>query len=172
MEHHLDISIRPEQPADIEEITNLTQVAFAPMSYASHTEQFIISALRRSGQLSVSLVAVETGTLRGHIAASPVSISSGATGWHGLGPLSVDPARQRRGIGTRLMQAALAALRQQHAQGCVLLGDPAYYGRFGFKPELGLVLPDVPPAYFQALSFTGEVPMGTVHFQEAFRATT
>lgn len=171
MEHPLPHIIRPEQPADEAAIGELTQQAFAPMPYASHTEQFIIAALRRSGALTSSLVALEAGKLLGHVAVSPVTISSGATSWYGLGPLAVAPAWQRRGIGTHLVQAALTTLRQQRAQGCVLLGDPAYYARFGFKSEATLVLPGVSPAYFQALSFTGEVPTGTVQFHEAFAVT-
>ena len=68
------------------------------------------------------------------------------------------------------MRAALQQLRQQGAAGCVVLGDPAYYGRFGFKAHPGLELPDVPPEYFQALSFTGELPVGVVKYAAAFDA--
>ena len=164
------LTIRPEQPTDVEAITHLTQAAFATMPYASHTEQFIITALRRRAQLAVSLVALEANDLVGHVAISPVSISTGAVGWYGLGPLSVAPARQRHGIGTQLVRAALVALQQQQAQGCMLLGDPAYYGRFGFRPEAALALPGVPPAYFQVLLFTDTVPTGTVRFDAAFEA--
>jgi len=171
MKHQALSSIRPEQPTDAAAITHLVRAAFAPLAYSSHTEQLIIAALRRSGQLTVSLVALEGDELAGYVAVSPVSVSSGATGWYGIGPLAVAPARQHCGIGTQLMQAVLATLRQQHANGCVLLGDPAYYKRFGFKPEATLVLPDVPHAYFQALSFTGKVPTGIVRFHAAFEAT-
>ena len=69
-----------------------------------------------------------------------------------------------------LMEQALSALRELGANGCVVLGDPKYYGRFGFKPESALVLPDVPPEYFQAISFCGEVPVGTVVYHESFSA--
>ncbi|MEC4630073.1 N-acetyltransferase, partial [Bacillus safensis] len=87
--------------------------------------------------------------LLGHVAVSPVTVSDGSTGWYGLGPISVLPARQGQGIGAALMRAAIDALRQQGARGCVLLGEPAYYGRFGFRAEPGLVLPGVPAEYFQ-----------------------
>ncbi|MCY1379125.1 hypothetical protein D3C81_2016270 [compost metagenome] len=69
------------------------------------------------------------------------------------------------------MHAALAGLRELAAQGCVLLGDPAYYARFGFAPQPGLVLPGVPPEYFQALSFSGHWPQGEVSYHLAFEAT-
>ena len=164
------MTIRNEQPQDIEAISRLTEVAFRNEVHSSHTEHFIVNALRRTGQLSISLVAAEHDEILGHVAISPVSISSGVTGWYGLGPISVRPDRQGKGIGSALMRAALQQLRQQGAAGCVVLGDPAYYGRFGFKAHPGLELPDVPPEYFQALSFTGELPVGVVKYAAAFEA--
>ena len=164
------MTIRNEQPQDIEAISRLTEAAFRNEEYSSHTEHFIVNALRRTGQLSISLVAAEHDEILGHVAISPVSISSGVTGWYGLGPISVRPDRQGKGIGSALIWAALQQLRQQGAAGCVVLGDPAYYGRFGFKAHPGLELPDVPPEYFQALSFTGELPVGVVKYAAAFDA--
>ncbi|MGE6444578.1 GNAT family N-acetyltransferase [Pseudomonas bubulae] len=166
----MHMTIRNEQPQDIEAINRLTEAAFRNEEYSSHTEHFIVNALRRTGQLSISLVAAEHDEILGHVAISPVSISSGVTGWYGLGPISVRPDRQGKGIGSALMKAALQQLRQQGAAGCVVLGDPAYYGRFGFKAHPGLELPDVPPEYFQALSFTGELPVGVVKYAAAFDA--
>ena len=166
----MHMTIRNEQAQDIEAISRLTEVAFRNEVHSSHTEHFIVNALRRTGQLSISLVAAEHDEILGHVAISPVSISSGVTGWYGLGPISVRPDRQGKGIGSALMWAALQQLRQQGAAGCVVLGDPAYYGRFGFKAHPGLELPDVPPEYFQALSFTGELPVGVVKYAAAFDA--
>jgi putative acetyltransferase len=167
----MDIAIRDEQAADIDTITRLTEAAFQSKGYSSHTEQFIITALRRCDQLTVSLVAVAGDTIVGHVAISPVTISSGATGWYGLGPIAVWPDRQGQGIGSKLMKAALAALQRHGGRGCVVLGNPAYYGRFGFKAYPGLELPGVPPEYFQALSLNGELPVGIVRYHEAFDAT-
>lgn len=169
---NMHMTIRNEQSQDIEAISRLTEAAFRNEEYSSHTEHFIVNALRRTGQLSISLVAAEHDEILGHVAISPVSISSGVTGWYGLGPISVRPDRQGKGkgIGSALMKAALQQLRQQGAAGCVVLGDPAYYGRFGFKAHPGLELPDVPPEYFQALSFTGELPVGVVKYAAAFDA--
>lgn len=165
------ITIRPESPGDAGAIEQVTASAFEKALHTNHAEQFIVNALRRAGRLTVSLVAEDDGRIVGHVAVSPVSISSGAAGWFGLGPISVLPDRQRQGIGARLMKAALAELRRLGAAGCVLLGDPDYYRRFGFAPRAGLVLPDVPPEYFQALSFTGDWPSGMVSYHEAFDAT-
>jgi predicted N-acetyltransferase YhbS len=105
------------------------------------------------------------------VAVSPVSLSDGASGWYGLGPVSVAPARQGQGIGTRLVTRALADLRALGAAGCVVLGEPRYYSRFGFTTEPSLVLPAVQAAYFQALSFGGAVPTGTVTYHESFHVT-
>ena len=165
-----NIEIRPEVAGDIEVIADLTHAAFRHKPYSSGTEQFIVNALRRNGQLTLSLVAVDGTQVVGHVAVSPVTISTGTTGWFGLGPISVSPARQGQGIGSMLMGAALTALRRDAAHGCVVLGDPAYYGRFGFKVYANLVLPDVPREFFQALPFSDDVPAGEVAFHESFNA--
>lgn len=78
---------------------------------------------------------------------------------------------QGQGIGSALMHAALAGLRARGAAGCMLVGDPAYYTRFGFKPVPGLVYPGIPPKYFMALPFGASAPQGTVRFHEAFDLT-
>ncbi|MGH8811937.1 MAG: GNAT family N-acetyltransferase [Advenella sp.] len=167
----LNITIRNEQPDDIDVIAWVTKNAFAPEQFASHTEQFIINALRRANQLAISLVALYEGTIVGHIAFSPVSISSGEQGWYGLGPVSVLPQWHGHGIGTRLIRSGLAQLQRQGACGCVVLGSPDFYGRFGFKANSSLLYADAPAIYFQALALAGEIPCGQVSFHGAFEAT-
>ncbi|MEG0860685.1 MAG: N-acetyltransferase [Pseudomonas sp.] len=167
----MNITIRNEQPADIDSIARLTEAAFRNEEHSSHTEQFIVDALRKADQLSVSLVAEENHAIIGHVAVSPVTVSSGATGWYGLGPISVWPDRHGQGIGSSLMKAALTELQRLGAEGCVVLGDPGYYARFGFKTHPGLELPGVPQEYFQALSFEDVVPTGVVSYHEAFEVT-
>lgn len=164
----MNITIRNESADDVGDIHAVTVAAFATAEHRSGTEQFIVAALRDAGQLTVSLVAEIDGRIIGHVAISPVVISDGSRGWFGLGPISVSPECQRSGIGHRLMERALSALRAQGAHGCVLLGDPAYYHRFGFAPDPRLVLPGVPAEYFQALAFTPDVPTGTVAYHAAF----
>ncbi|AWH25674.1 N-acetyltransferase [Stenotrophomonas sp. YAU14D1_LEIMI4_1] len=163
--------IRPEQPADVAAIHALTEAAFRQAEHSSHTEQFILDALRARGELTVSLVAEQDGEVVGHVAVSPVAVSDGSTGWFGLGPISVLPARQGQGVGAALMQAAIDALRGQQAHGCVLLGEPAYYGRFGFRADPGLILPGVPAEYFQALCLQPPMAQGEVRYSPAFEAT-
>ena len=162
--------IRKETPADTGAIGAVTRAAFLHAEHTDHTEQFIVQALRAAGALSVSLVAELDGALIGHVAASPVNISDGTPRWYGLGPVSVLPAHQHRGVGSRLVKQVLDDLRQLGAAGCVVLGEPAYYGRFGFRAESTLVLPGVPPAYFQALVLEGALPAGSVSYHPAFEA--
>ncbi|MGH8052424.1 MAG: GNAT family N-acetyltransferase [Stenotrophomonas sp.] len=169
--HHTELHIRDERPDDIEAIDRITQAAFAEQPYSSHTEQFIVAALRNAGQLTLSLVAVKGDKVIGHVAVSPVTLSSGDNGWHGLGPISVAPAHQQQGVGSALMQTAIARLQAAGSAGCVLLGEPAYYARFGFKANPALELPGVPAEYFQTLSFSGEPPVAHVQYHAAFDAT-
>lgn len=164
------MKIRYETQADIEPIEIVTAAAFKDAQHTSHTEQFIVRALRDAGQLSVSLVAEEADRIIGHVAASPVTISDGSTNWYGLGPVSVAPAQQRQGVGSALIQTALAELRALGAAGCVVLGEPGYYHRFGFRAQPTLALPGVPAEYFQALALAGALPAGTVSYHQAFDA--
>lgn len=162
--------IRKETPADIDQIHQLTELAFQNAPHTEHTEQFIVRALRQSAALVISLVAESAGEIIGHVAISPVSIADGSGDWYGLGPISVLPAHQGKGVGSRLMENALADLEALGAAGCVVLGDPGYYGRFGFRVVEGLVYPGVPREYFQALSFDGRFPQGDVAYHAAFSA--
>tara|TARA_R110000787_G_C13221523_1_gene426230 strand:- start:128 stop:634 length:507 start_codon:yes stop_codon:yes gene_type:complete len=166
----LSISIRKEHSSDVQSIYEVTVAAFLEAPHTDHTEQFIVKALRESGALSISLVAEDEGNIVGHVALSPVTISDGVDSWYGLGPISVLPNNQSKGIGSKLMNAAIQELKNIKAKGCVLLGDPNYYHRFGFKPKESLALPDVPPEYFQALLFQGESPQGIVTYHESFSA--
>jgi len=166
----LSINIRREKPEDIDKIHHVTVAAFLDAPHTDHTEQFIVKALRNSEALTVSLVAEDAGQIVGHVALSPVTVSDGASNWYGLGPISVLPERQGKKVGSKLMHEAISELKHLQANGCVLLGDPNYYSRFGFKPVNGLVLPDVPPEYFQAILIQGTYPQGSVAYHESFSA--
>jgi putative acetyltransferase len=166
----MQMSIRHEASSDVAAIEKLTAEAFLGAHHTSHTEQFIVNALREAGKLSISLVAESEGDMVGHVAVSPVSISDGSDGWYGLGPIAVAPQCQAQGVGSKLMRQALVELRGSGAAGCVVLGDPGFYRRFGFKAEPALVLPEVPPEYFQAILFRDVMPAGIVSYHEAFNA--
>lgn len=66
------------------------------------------------------------------------------------------------------MREALRRLRERGAAGCVLVGEPQYYGRFGFRAEAGLTYPGIPPQYFQALALDAAVPRGVISYSGAF----
>lgn len=166
----MDIRIRHEEAADASAIESLIVAAFADAPHTDHNEQFIVRALRESGALALSLVAQDEQQLLGHVAVSPVTITGTAANWFGLGPIAVLPQYQGKGIGSQLMEAALTELKIREAAGCVLLGDPAFYQRFGFRVEPDLELPDVPPEYFQVLAFAAPVPRGVVAYHNAFTA--
>jgi putative acetyltransferase len=166
----MTIIIRPERPSDEVVIEQVTRRAFLSHPYSHQTEQFIIRALRADHALSVSLVAEDDGRIVGHIVLSPVTVSDGATGWYGLGPISVEPDLQRRGIGRMLMEAGLAELRKIRASGCMLVGDPAFYIRFGFANDPALVLEGVPQEFFLSLSLGTSSAHGNVQFHPAFQA--
>jgi putative acetyltransferase len=165
------IAIRDETDADAGAIAEVTVAAFKTLEISNHTEQFIIEALRSAKALTVSLVAEVAGRVVGHIAFSPVAISNGTEDWYGLGPVSVLPEYQRRGIGKALIEEGLSRLRKLKAKGCCLVGHPQYYGKFGFENAAGLVLEGVPPEVFFALSFDGHFPRGKVRFHEGFMAS-
>jgi len=163
--------IRQEKQADIDAITAITKLAFENHPFSRNTEQFIIHALRTANALTVSLVAEIDGAVVGHIAFSPVTFTDGSENWYGLGPVSVRPASQKQGIGSNLVDEGLSLLKNAGAEGCVLVGDPNYYERFGFKSPDGLIHEGVPQENLLALPFGGQIPQGIVEFHPAFGAT-
>ena len=164
------IVIRNETDADVTTIADVTVSAFKTLEISNHTEQFIIEALRAAKALTLSLVAEVDGRVVGHIAFSPVTISDGTQNWYGLGPVSVLPEYQRKGIGKALIREGLSRMKDLSAQGCCLVGHPEYYRRFGFENVPGLVHEGVPQEVFFALSFDGHCPQGPVTFHEGFKA--
>ena len=166
----MELQLRPERDSDAAAIDALTRAAFLHAPHSDHREHRIVAALRAARQLSVSLVAESADGIVGHVAVSPVSIGDATPGWCGLGPIAVAPALQGRGIGAQLMRAALQALRERGAAGCVVLGDPRYYARFGFSADAQLRFPGVPAEYFQALRWQGAAPTGEVRYADAFYA--
>jgi putative acetyltransferase len=166
-----EVLIREERAEDAAAIGAVTMAAFETLAISSHTEQFIVAALRAAGALTVSLVAEVGGRVVGHIAFSPVMISDGTQGWYGLGPVSVVPGMQRQGIGGALIREGLERLRSLGARGCCLVGHPEYYPRFGFGRAAGLAVEGVPEEAFQVLIFEGPLPTGVVEFHEGFKAT-
>lgn len=158
-----------ERPDDPIKIAQLTTAAFAPMPFSNGDEARVIDALREAGALSVSLVAIAAdGELVGHVALSPVRIDGQPSDWYGLGPVSVAPGHQRRGVGSALITEGLDRLRDLDAGGCVLLGDPSYYNRFGFVSVPTVTYRGKPSPYFQRLVLRAPARTGEVSFHPAF----
>lgn len=162
--------VRAETPADISAIRSVTQIAFADAEHSSQTEGAILDALRRAGALILSLVAEQDGRIVGHVGFSPVTIDGADAGWVGLGPVSVLPGHRRAGVGAMLIEEGLARMRRSGAAGCVVLGDPRYYSRFGFTGDHALRYGDVPPEYLQSLVLSGAAAEGEVEYHEGFAA--
>jgi len=160
--------IRPERSEDHVAIRAVTVAAFASSPYGHSNEADIVDALRANGELTLSLVAEADAQIVGHIAFSPVRITVAVGDWYGLAPLSVIPEWQRSGIGQALVREGLRGLEVLGAAGCVVLGDPEYYGRFGFESDPAIRYgPEVSP-YMQRLLFTGHAPAGEVRYHPAF----
>jgi putative acetyltransferase len=163
--------IRDEKESDIKAIYDVTVAAFKDHPYSHQTEQFIVNALRAAGALTVSLVAEIDGRVVGHIAFSPVSISDGSEGWYGVGPVSVLPELWKQGIGKALINEGLTRLKSLGVKGCLLVGDPGYYNRFGFRNIPDLIYEGIPQEVFLVLPFNDAKARGTVTFHHGFFAT-
>ncbi|KVN06555.1 GCN5 family acetyltransferase [Burkholderia diffusa] len=167
------VTLRDERASDVDAIGRVIVAAFASDPQHGQLERRIVDTLRAEGMLSVSLVAERDERVIGHVAFSPVSIGgepAGSQQWYGLAPLAVLPECQRQSIGAGLVRTGLDALRRLGARGCVVLGDPAYYARFGFVQSGDLVFTDAPPEYFLALPLdeAASRPSGEVRYHDAF----
>ncbi len=161
--------VRPERPGDEWAIGAVHEAAFG-----GEWEAALVGRLRRAGAIALALVAEVDGDIVGHLAFSPLPIvaDAGEIPAVALAPLAVLPERQRRGIGATLVGHGLAILRGRGVPAVVVLGEPAYYRRFGFSADAaaGLRAPFAGPA-FQALELApgglgGGV--GQVHYHPAF----
>jgi putative acetyltransferase len=158
------IEIRQEQPEDVAAIRDLNRRAFG-----QEQEGRIVDALRAKGGVQLSLVAVDDGRVVGHILYSPVRV--GEVEGSALGPMAVDPEVQRHGIGTQLVEAGNARLRERGCPYVVVVGHPVFYPRFGFRPArpLGITCEwEVPDDVFLILVFD-EATMSGVTGMAAYR---
>lgn len=165
------MEIRGEYETDHDAIYRLTEEAFAPMAFADGDEAEVVDNLRMSGDLTLSLLVEELGVTIGHVAFSPATIGSEPTGWFGLGPVSVAPCHQRRGIGKTMIQMGLDRLRSANARGCVLIGNPDIYSKVGFESDGKLRYRELSAKLVQRIVFKGDAPSGEVRFADALEAT-
>ena len=156
--------IRDERPADIDAIRQINLVAFG-----RPVEARLVDELRADGDLLYSLVALEDGRIVGHIAFSPMAAPFRALG---LGPIAVVPDRQRRGFARRLIESGLARATVDGWQAVFLLGNPAFYERFGFSAAsaAGFVTPYAGPHFMVRPLGDGALPTltGNVAYAPAF----
>jgi predicted N-acetyltransferase YhbS len=144
------IRVRTETETDHGAVNRLVAAAFGRAAEAE-----AVAALRSSPGVT-SLVAVESGEVIGHVMLSPVTVDGSAAA-PGLAPLAVRPDRQRRGVGGVLVRAAIEACRRRGDRAVFVLGDPGYYGRFGFADAAPFGLryhEPVAPGTFQLLEIS------------------
>jgi putative acetyltransferase len=154
--------IRPATTADAAGILAVVGDAFSFDGTRDASEELAIvrgTWSAQAGRPLLELVAVEDGTLVGHLQAAPGRLDGRATAVAGVAPVCVASAHQGRGTGSALMAALIGAAEERHWPLLVLLGDPAFYGRFGFEAAGPLGL-SYPPAgagnrHFQALRLSG-----------------
>ena len=163
--------IRAETSRDFAAIREINVAAFLHHPFSAQTEHLIVEALRAAGALEISLVAELDGDVVGHIAFSRASIGDASAGWYLLGPVAVLPDRQGRGVGRALIEAGLGSLRSRGASGCVLVGDPAFYQRFGFSHHPGLTWSGVPDENVLCLPLASDPPTGEISYHPAFSVT-
>lgn len=158
--------IRDETADDIPAISKLVTEAFLALPQSSGAEAGIVEALRAENALTLSLVVEDEGEVIACLAASPAQIGH-QDDWSLIGPIAVLPSRQRQGVGTELITEALDRLRLTH-RGAALVGDPAYYSRFGFREFPGLTVTGCPSEFVQALPFSDPEPRGELIHHRAF----
>src|SRR5581483_5977519 len=126
----MTIAIRPATTADLAAVRDVHRQAFG----GRPNEAYLVELLHAAGNAPVSLVATVDGNVVGHVLFSEVSLSPPGPAFQavGLAPVGVLPAYQRQGIGARLIRAGLGAARAAGYRAAVVLGSPAYCGRFGF----------------------------------------
>jgi putative acetyltransferase len=161
--------IRAERPGDAPAIDHLLEQAFGGGGEAD-----LVQEVRASPGAYRGLVAEVEGDIVGHVALSPVTIEGQETAgrWLGLAPLAVRADHRRRGLGAGLVQAALRLAIESGGEVVFVLGDPAYYGRFGFTAAadagLGCVWP-APPGAFMVRALRAAMPKGgLVRYHPAF----
>jgi len=131
------LEIRAERAGDVPAVRRVVEAAFKGKAEAE-----LVDALRAGGKFSVALVAAQGRTVAGFCLLTDVVIDGSGLKPRGAGlaPLAVRPTFQRRGIGASLVRAALERAREAGYGFVVLLGDPRYYRRFGFRPGATLGL--------------------------------
>ena len=157
--------LREETAADHAAVRQVVSLAFG-----HEVEADLVDRLRADGDVALSLVAADEERIVGHILFSPMRAPFRALA---LAPVAVLPERQRQGIGSALIEAGLARAMSAGFEGVFVLGEPAFYGRFGF--ERGLAADFQSPyagPYLMARALAGPLPVrsGRIDHAPAFAA--
>lgn len=166
----MGVEIRPEVRGDAPRVYEVEAAAFGKTLQAE-----IVDALRATAEPQLSLVATLDEYVVGHIFFSPATlVSEPAIQAAQLSPLAVDPAHQRKGIGSALVREGLKRCREMGWTVVFLLGDPRYYSRFGFRlaaPQgftYGDPVADAALQVFEVSTEAVRETSGLVRFHEAF----
>ena len=164
----IDPTVRPERPSDRDAVRRVNEAAFGRSDEAD-----LVDRLRQSEPRYLGLVADVGGEVVGHILFTSITLDAGVD-VRGLAPMAVLPDRQRSGVGSALVRAGLSACRDDGAEAVVVLGYPAYYPRFGFRPASAFGITseyDVPDEAFMALELADGAlggASGVVRYSPAF----
>lgn len=143
----MNVSIEDESQRHEAQVYDLVSAAFE-----QHDEANLIIGLREGDHVAASMIALEDGVIVGHILLSKLV---NPEGFLALAPVAVIPAQQRQGIGSALIKRAIAKAQTDGWLGIFLLGDPAYYTRFGFRVEDAAKFETpYPKNYFMALELS------------------
>ena len=156
--------IRAEEARDRDAVRRVLLEAFGQADEAR-----LVDGLRAAGDIALALVA-ERGDVIGYVALSRLSLEGGKGRALALAPLAVMPNRQRQGVGSALMREAIALARADGHDALVVLGDPAFYGRFGFESAPSSLTTPYDGPYLQVLALRPEdaALSGRVRYPAAF----
>ncbi|MEO1282870.1 MAG: N-acetyltransferase [Pseudomonadota bacterium] len=164
-----DIGIRPSTPNDFSDLVQLYPAAFPCEDLLP-----LVMDLLQGENSVISRVALNGSDLVGHIAFTPCHVGEDSVKTALLAPLAVEPAWQRKGVGSALMRAGLQELKDDGFAGVFVLGDPTYYVRFGFRPEYDVKPPYALPAEWreawqcQRLGDAGAAPRGELSLPDVW----
>ena len=130
-----DFTIRDFKPGDAEGVDAVLRAAFPGAEEAQ-----LVTALRQAGANAIDLVAEQDGTIAGMVMFSPATAQAGdgeTVEGLGLAPVAVAPALQKSGIGKALIEAGLSRAKADGVPFLIVLGEPLYYVRVGFRPASG-----------------------------------
>jgi len=143
--------LRPGRVEDLAGLESLYKAAFPEEDLMP-----VVQGLLREPDGVLSLVATSGEQIVGHVIFTRCSVAPGGQIAALLGPLCVTPDLQKQGIGSRLVRAGLERIGDWQAGLALVLGDPDYYGRFGFLPGCHVAPPfALPEEWTQAWQYLG-----------------